>query len=66
MTPRMTREDMLAHLSRRLALAQRDYAIAWARSQAAQFPGIQFIALVGDTMYAYEADDDGRIRSHNV
>ena len=66
MTPEMTREAMLAHLSRQLALTRRNYAIAWARSQAAQFPGIMFTAIVNGYLQSYEADADGRIRSHNV
>ena len=55
--------DIPALLLRQVQQARRTYAIAWARSHAAQFPGIQFIAIVDDTMYAYEADDQGRIIS---
>ena len=54
--------EIPALLLRRLTRARRNHAIAWAKSQAAQFPGIMFTAIVGDTMFSYESDQDGRPR----
>ena len=51
--------DIPTRLLRRLTLARRNHAIAWAKSQAAQFPGIMFTAIVGDTMFSYESDQNG-------
>ena len=58
--------DIPAHLLHRLRVARCAYAVACAESQAAQFPGIMFTAVVEGQLHSYETDENMEIKARNI